>query len=546
MADEKASAFTPTDPIVGTDRFPFIRVGDPVNRTATGAVIAAFVGASSGVASIGGLTGTVTIGTHLTTAGGSLDATGFLTGNQTITLSGDVTGAGATAITATVAKIGGFTLSGMTPNTLIYAVGAASLGAAALDSHLAISGGTLTVSGFGTGTVTSIVAGTGLGGGTINTAGTITNTGVLAFNQGTINAVGTITAGSNTTLNAGGTLSVAAPGTGAVTSVATGAGLTGGPVIGTGTILFANIAANSLLGNPGTASAAPSTAVAIGNNLTLTPGGTLSALSGASGPYGEMFITNNSTATVLSTLNTFVKISPGVAWTAGLNSGFTFATDTLTATVAGTARIVVAVTFTGIASTANLDLSIFQNGSQVTKTDQQQTPGGSSAVARGLAISALVTFGIGDTFDLRAAFVTSTAVSPVFSYVNLSIQSTVGPQGPTGGAVFTGIKMSLGGPSWGAGAVVQAGTINTTYEGPNMHITGLDYSNGAGTSYIATVRIGSTSVTGLSAVNVASTSTATGTANNALVAGNGWNIILASPVGSTWDGAYLTVWGTLD
>lgn len=85
----------------------------------------------------------------------------------------------------------------------------------------------------GTGTVTSITAGTGLSGGTVTTTGTfaIANT--------------TVTAGAYTlasvTFNAQGQATAASSGS-AVTSVTAGTGLSGGTITGTGTIALANTA----------------------------------------------------------------------------------------------------------------------------------------------------------------------------------------------------------------------------------------------------------------------------------------------------------------
>lgn len=83
----------------------------------------------------------------------------------------------------------------------------------------------------------------------------------------------TIALGNNLTL-ASGTLSAAALG-GTVTAIAAGAGLAGGTIASSGTLSLAGIAAGSLMGNPGTATAVPG-AIQIGTGVTLSAAGTLS------------------------------------------------------------------------------------------------------------------------------------------------------------------------------------------------------------------------------------------------------------------------------
>ena len=113
------------------------------------------------------------------------------------------------------------------------------------------SGGTVTIAatGGGTGTVTSIVAGTGLTGGTITTTGTIAldSSGASAGTYGdasnvaqvTVDAYGRITSVSEVAISGGG------GGSGTVTSVQVGGGSTGlefenGPITSSGTISLAD------------------------------------------------------------------------------------------------------------------------------------------------------------------------------------------------------------------------------------------------------------------------------------------------------------------
>mgnify|MGYP003335467011 CR=1 FL=1 len=86
------------------------------------------------------------------------------------------------------------------------------------------------------GTVTQVIAGTGLSGGTITTVGTIN------LIPATAGSLGGIKVGANLSIAPDGTLSAAAPGTGTVSSITVGTGLTGG---GAGPIVNVGLAAAS-------------------------------------------------------------------------------------------------------------------------------------------------------------------------------------------------------------------------------------------------------------------------------------------------------------
>ena len=232
-----------------------------------------------------------------------LDTSTYITGNQTITLSSDVTGSGTTSITTTIAT-GAVTLAKMAnlsaPSKIIgrYTTGAGVPQELTISTGLFLDGsGNLTSTGSG-GTVTSVtgtanriavatgtttpvidIASTYVGQTSITTLGTIT-TGTLSTS--TVIAGVTMTLGSDANYdtyyrNSSGVLTRLANGTtgqvltattssaptwtaartGTVTSVATGAGLTGGTITTSGTVSIDTTYSNTwtalqeILLNPG-------------------------------------------------------------------------------------------------------------------------------------------------------------------------------------------------------------------------------------------------------------------------------------------------------
>jgi hypothetical protein len=173
-----------------------------------------------------------------------LNLTGTNSGDQTITLTGDVTGTGTASFTATIAA---------------NAVTNAKLAQAAAN----------TIKGNNTGSTANVADLT-----------TAQITAMLALFTSSLQGLVPASGGGTTNyLRADGTWS-APSGGGSVTNVATGTGLTGGPITGAGTISMANMAANTIKGNNTGSSAAPT-------DLTATQAtALLNAMVGDSGSGG--------------------------------------------------------------------------------------------------------------------------------------------------------------------------------------------------------------------------------------------------------------------
>ena len=262
--------------------------------------------------------------------------------------------------------IGG-TINGGSANApvTLAAVAGITLWASSLSSWYTTSTG-VAGGGGGSGTVTLVTAGTGLAGGNITTTGTIAiaasgvGTPQLASSAVTYaklqNAGASVLLGNPTggpaapteiTLGTGlgfsaGSL-VATGGTGTVTSILTGAGLTGGPITGSGTVAILAggvgstqlapasvtytkiqpVTAARLLGNPTGSLGSPSE-ITLGTGLSFA-GSTLNVAAGGTGTVTSITSGTGLTGGTITTSGTVAIASGGVGTTQLAASGVTYA-----------------------------------------------------------------------------------------------------------------------------------------------------------------------------------------------------------------------------
>lgn len=181
--------------------------------------------------------------------------------------------------------------------------------------------------GGGNGTVTQVDTGTGLTGGPITATGTISlaNTAVTAGVYGNATAVSQVTVDAQGRVTNAVSVAIQFDGNGTVTNVATGTGLTGGPITTTGTISLANTTVTA--GSYGDAStvgtftvdaqgrltAAANATISIpasqvtGSNITL--GNTVLTLGGTTTSVGNLTLANANIAATTDANATFVTSS---------------------------------------------------------------------------------------------------------------------------------------------------------------------------------------------------------------------------------------------
>jgi len=195
--------------------------------------------------------------------------------------------------------------------------------------------GTLVSASSAGGTVSQVATGVGLSGGPITTTGTINLVPATTF------SLGGVRVGANLTVDANGVISALPPGTGTVSSITTGTGLTGG---GPGPNVFINLNAASTTTFGGVVVAPTGGINVVGGSISLTPATTTQIGGVALATSSEVISgTNNTKAITPATLAAKVSstLQPGIVQlsdSVAINDSTVAATQTAarTAYLAGT------------------------------------------------------------------------------------------------------------------------------------------------------------------------------------------------------------------
>ena len=346
-----------------------------------------------------------------------------------------------------------------------------------------------------------VVAGTGLSGGgqlTGNVTLNLANTAVTAGTYGNASSVSQITIDAQGRITNAANVTISIPGMGTVTNVATGTGLTGGPITTTGTISLANTTVTA--GSYGNAST-----VAV---LTVNAQGQLTAASNSAIAIGVAAVSGAVPNTVNVIAGTNLTGGGALTGNVTINNPYN---GTVTNVATGTGLTGGPITSTGTVSLANTAVTAGSYGNASTVGNFTVDAQGRLTAASNSTISisvAAVSGAVPNTVNVVAGTgltgggaltgnvtlnLANTAVT-AGSYGNASSVSTitVNAQGQLTAASNTSIAIDAGAVTTGTLAVARGGTNIASYT-----IGDLIYASGTTTlAKLPDVAVGSVVVSG--------------------------------------------------
>ena len=307
-----------------------------------------------------------------------------ITGNATLTV------ADATIISR---KLAGFSGAALTDNL--------NLGSGTRNTPAAVQSFLLSGCGATGGSITSITAGTGLTGGTITTTGTIAaDTTFLQRRVATPCAAGSFI----TSIAADGTPTCATPPSGAggtVTNVATGAGLTGGPISTTGTVSIATGGVSSALLAPNLSLSGTTTGTFSGPLTGNVAGNVIGNVTGSAASFSGALtgdVTGTQSSTVIAAPTVTGKALTGFVSGAG--------------TVSASDSILTAINKLNGNVALNAPYVFNPLGNTLTTVESAGNVGSHSAITLGADGLPVISYSDNTNFDLKVAKCTSATCIP--------------------------------------------------------------------------------------------------------------------------------------
>ena len=171
-----------------------------------------------------------------------------------------------------------------------------------------------------------------------------------------------------------------------------------------------------------------------------------SAAVAGSTAFGEMTISNNATAVILTNRNQYYNVGPFVA---GDLNNFTYSSNTLTCLAASSYETIAAISFSSNTNGQKFSFGIFKNNQLITDhIAQTTTSSGETTNIVTVTVAGIVSnINVNDTFDLRVLNSTSNTTTVTVVYCNFSafaVSGATGAQGVQGNTGAQGVQGATG------------------------------------------------------------------------------------------------------